>query len=75
MAKKSQATFIQEVDTEPVVVEHTADAPVVIDDKLEQMLRLSRQESAITHVMRHYLGNTSEMNIVLVKVLDALRDA
>jgi hypothetical protein len=75
MAKKSQEVFIQEVDTAPVVVEQTADAPVVVDDKLEQMLRLSRQESAITHVMRHHLGNTSAMNVVLVKVLDALRNA
>lgn len=75
MAKKSQAVFIQEVNTEPVAVEQAADATVVIDDNLEQMLRLSRQESAITHVMRRHLGNTSAMNVVLGKVLDALRNA
>ena len=75
MAKKSEKVLDQCVDVEQVAISLDADAPIVVDDGLERRLTLARQETAIANVMRHYLGNTSAMNIVLGKVLDALRNA
>jgi hypothetical protein len=60
---------------EPMSATVVANAPIVVDDDLERRLTLARQETAIANVMRHHLGNTAAMNIVLGKVLDALRNA
>jgi len=75
MTKKSEKVLNHGVDVEQVAISLDADAPIVVDDGLERRLTLARQETAIANVMRHHLGNTAAMNIVLGKVLDALRNA
>ena len=75
MAKKSEKVLNQGVDVEQVAISLDADAPIVVDDGLERRLTLARKEHAIANIMRYHLGNTVAMNIVLGKVLDALRNS